>query len=86
MNDYWVDVKPNGHMFIARYRDVPGAIGTIGTKLGEQNINVGVMQIGRDTVGGNAVMILTVDHEIPDAIVKELSELENIYNTVKIYL
>ncbi len=86
VNDYWVDVKPNGHMFIARYRDVPGAIGTIGTKLGEQNINVGVMQIGRDTVGGNAVMILTVDHEIPDAIVKELSELENIHNTVKIYL
>lgn len=86
VNDYWVDVKPEGHMFIARYKDVPGTIGTIGTKLGEANINVGVMQIGRDTVGGNAVMILTVDHEIPEDILKELSELENVHDAVKIKL
>ena len=81
-----MDVKPEGHMFIARYKDVPGTIGTIGTKLGEANINVGVMQIGRDTVGGNAVMILTVDHEIPEDILKELSELENVHDAVKIKL
>lgn len=86
VNNYWVDVKPEGHMFIARYKDVPGTIGTIGTKLGEAKINVGVMQIGRDTVGGNAVMILTVDHEIPEEILKELSELENVHEAVKIQL
>ena len=86
VNGYWVDVKPEGHMFIARYKDVPGTIGTIGTKLGEANINVGVMQIGRDTIGGNAVMILTVDHEIPENILKELSELENVHDAVKIVL
>ena len=34
VNDYWVDVIPEGHMFIAKYEDVPGSIGKIGTKLG----------------------------------------------------
>ena len=26
VNDYWVDVIPEGHMFIAKYEDVPGSI------------------------------------------------------------
>ena len=73
-------------MFIARYKDVPGTIGSIGTILGEANINVGVMQIGRDTVGGNAVMILTVDHEIPEDVLEKLVALDNVHNAVKIKL
>ena len=31
VDGYWVDVKPEGNMFIARYKDVPGTIGSIGT-------------------------------------------------------
>ena len=26
INEYWVDVKPAGDMFIAKYKDVPGTI------------------------------------------------------------
>ena len=52
----------------------------------EVNINVGVMQIGRDTVGGNAVMILTVDHEIPEDVLEKLVALDNVHNAVKIKL
>ncbi|MGN0093950.1 MAG: phosphoglycerate dehydrogenase [Methanobrevibacter sp.] len=86
VDGYWVDVKPEGNMFIARYKDVPGTIGSIGTILGEANINVGVMQIGRDTIGGNAVMILTVDHEIPEDVLEKLVALDNVHNAVKIKL
>ena len=45
VNDYWVDVKPEGHMCIAKYEDVPGSIGKIGTALGEYGINIGIMQV-----------------------------------------
>ena len=34
-------------MFIAKYKDVPGTIGLIGTKLGEHDVNVGIMQLQR---------------------------------------
>ncbi|MDR1819173.1 MAG: phosphoglycerate dehydrogenase [Methanobrevibacter sp.] len=86
INDYRVDVKPEENMFLARYRDVPGSIGTIGSKLGEHNINVGIMQVGRDIKGGQAIMVLTVDNPVPNEVVKELEKLDNVYEAVPITL
>ncbi len=79
VNDYWVDVIPEGHMFIAKYEDVPGSIGKIGTKLGEHNVNIGIMQVGRDEKGGKAIMVLTLDKEIPKSVIKEIQALDNVY-------
>jgi D-3-phosphoglycerate dehydrogenase len=82
INDYWVDVKPEGHMFIAKYHDIPGSIGAIGTKLGEKNINIGIMQVGRDIAGGKAIMILTVDQKVPDDVMEEVKKLDNVFDAV----
>ena len=86
VNNYWVDVKPEGHMFIAKYEDVPGTIGKIGTLLGENKINIGIMQVGREIDSGKAIMVLTLDHEIPNELIDQLKELENIYDAVKLNL
>ena len=86
INDYWVDVKPEGHMFIAKYHDIPGAIGAVGTKLGEKNINIGIMQVGRDMAGGKAIMILTVDQKVPDDVMEEVKKLDNVFDAVGLKL
>ncbi|WP_409199774.1 phosphoglycerate dehydrogenase [Methanobrevibacter sp. DSM 116169] len=86
VNNYWVDVKPEGHMFIAKYEDVPGSIGKIGTLLGENKVNIGVMQVGRELDSGKAIMVLTLDHEVPEEVMEQLKSLENIYNVVKLTL
>ena len=86
VNDYWVDVIPEGHMFVAKYEDVPGSIGSIGTKLGEHNVNIGIMQVGRDAKGGRAIMILTLDKEIPQNVIKEIQELDNVYEAIGLEL
>lgn len=86
VNDYWVDVIPEGHMFIAKYEDVPGSIGSIGTKLGEHQVNIGIMQVGRDEQGGRAIMILTLDKEIPQNVIKEIQELNNVYEAIGLEL
>jgi len=86
INNYWVDVKPEGHMFISKYNDIPGAIGAIGTKLGQRNINIGTMQVGRDIAGGRAIMILTVDQKIPDDVLEEVKQLDNVFDAVGLEL
>lgn len=86
VNDYWVDVKPEGHMFIAKYEDVPGSIGKIGTKLGEYGVNIGIMQVGRDEKGGRAIMILTLDKEIPKEVINEIQALDNVYEATGLEL
>ena len=86
VNGYWVDVIPEGHMFIAKYEDVPGSIGKIGTKLGEHGVNIGIMQVGRDTKGGRAIMILTLDKEIDKEVIKEIQSLDNVYDAIGLEL
>ena len=86
VNDYWVDVIPEGHMFIAKYEDVPGSIGSIGTKLGEYGVNIGIMQVGRDEKGGRAIMVLTLDKEIPTDVIKEIQDLDNVYEAIGLEL
>ena len=86
VNGYWVDVIPRGHMFIAKYEDVPGSIGAIGTKLGEYGVNIGIMQVGRDEIGGRAIMILTLDKEIPTNVIKEIQSLDNVYEAIGLNL
>ena len=73
-------------MFIAKYKDIPGTIGLIGTKLGEHDVNVGIMQVGRDIAGGEAIMILTLDHPVPDNVLKEMIDLVYVFDATKLKL
>jgi len=84
INGYRVDVKPEGTMIIARYRDLPGTIGAIGTKLGQHGINIATMQVGRKEIGGEAVMVLKVDQSIPAEVIEEVKKLENVDDAVAI--
>ena len=67
-----VDVEPTGLALMARHHDQPGMIGTVGTLLGNNGINIAGMQVGRHQKRGLALMILTVDDEIPDPLLQEL--------------
>lgn len=86
INGYKVDVKPEGTMMIAKYTDLPGTIGAIGTKLGEHNINIATMQVGRKELGGEAVMVLKVDEKVPKDVIDELKKLEHVYDAVAVNL
>lgn len=86
IDEYWVNVKPKGTMVIARYKDIPGSIGTIGTKLGEHGINIAKMQVGRQAPGGEAVMVLTVDQKVQAEVVDEIRDLEHVYDAVYVQL
>ncbi len=86
INNYKVDVKPKGIMLIAKYVDLPGTIGALGTKLGEHNINIATMQVGRKAPGGEAVMVLKVDQSIPEDVVEKLKKLDNMMDAVAVKL
>jgi D-3-phosphoglycerate dehydrogenase / 2-oxoglutarate reductase len=48
--------------------DAPGFIGRIGTLLGENGINIGTFHLGRREAGGEAVLLLSLDSAIPQAV------------------
>ena len=57
-----------GHMLYIVNEDAPGFIGRIGTLLGENGINIGTFHLGRRAAGGEAVLLLSLDSAIPQAV------------------
>jgi len=74
-NDFRIDLVPTGTFLMSWHTDRPGIIGAIGTLLGENNINIASMQVGRDRPRGDAVMILTVDEPVPESIQARIREV-----------
>jgi D-3-phosphoglycerate dehydrogenase len=68
IDEFPVNVNPSRHMLFTRHRDMPGIIGQLGSLLGEHNVNIASMQVGRRIVRGDAVMVLSVDDPIPPSL------------------
>ncbi|MDC3415049.1 phosphoglycerate dehydrogenase [Terrihalobacillus insolitus] len=86
VDDYSVDVIPEGHMVFVRHKDQPGAIGRVGTLLAKELVNIATMQVGRSNVGGDAIMILTVDKHLEKEGLEQLKQLSDIYGVTAIDL
>jgi D-3-phosphoglycerate dehydrogenase len=65
LDDFDIEVAPAERMVFFNYEDRPGIIGTVGTLLGEAGINIATMDVGRRGQGEEALMVLTVDSEVP---------------------
>ncbi|HAA33719.1 MAG TPA: phosphoglycerate dehydrogenase, partial [Firmicutes bacterium] len=81
IGDYHIEVVPSRFMFVSKYIDKPGVIGKVGTILGNNGINIAGMQVGRQEIGGEAVMVLQVDNHIDGNVLKELEKVEYILST-----
>lgn len=73
-----VDIAPEGHLIFISHNDKPGIIGSVGTLLGKNDVNIASMQVGRKIVGGEAIMVLTVDKETPKEVLAELTKLAEV--------
>ncbi|MBD0292067.1 MAG: phosphoglycerate dehydrogenase [Jiangellaceae bacterium] len=69
---YDVEVQPSEHMAFWRYADRPGVVGTVGRILGDAGVNIAGMQVSRDTKGGHAMVVMTVDQAIPGQVMDEI--------------
>ncbi|SFF65325.1 D-3-phosphoglycerate dehydrogenase [Halobacillus alkaliphilus] len=78
MDQYSIDVVPDGNLIVIHHRDQPGAIGRVGSLLSEHNMNIATMQVGRTNQGGDAVMVLTVDKEVESECQDRLGEITDI--------
>ena len=72
VNGFRFEIPMAGGMLLARYKDTPGTIGAIGKLLGDNGINIAMMSVGRDAPHGNAVMALSVDDPISQAVLKKV--------------
>jgi D-3-phosphoglycerate dehydrogenase len=75
INTFRIEVIPEGHLLFIHNADKPGAIGSIGTVLGQHNINIARMHVGQEKDGDRNVILLDTDTPTPPETLKELRAL-----------
>ncbi len=74
MRNFTTDFQPEEHMLVINYLDRPGLIGKIGTILGEANVNIGNMNLGRREKAGEAMVVFSVDSPVAEETLKKVAE------------
>lgn len=82
LNDLEVDLVPEAETFLLACdnEDRPGMIGRVGTLLGQDDINIRSMQVGRRGRRGRALMLIAVDECPSEAQLDRIEAIDGIYN------
>ena len=67
-----VDAEIGQHMLYTTNEDVPGIIGTLGTTMGQNGVNIANFTLGRAKAKGEAIALLYVDEEVPAPVIEKL--------------
>jgi len=65
-------------MLFVRNRDTPGFIGSLGTTLGRAGVNIANFNLGRASRGSDAVCLVSLDAEIPAAVLRQIEALDGV--------
>jgi D-3-phosphoglycerate dehydrogenase len=65
-------------MLLINNMDKPGFIGALGTLLGEANINIATLHLGRQAAEQDAIAIVGVDQVVPEVIQQKLRALPHV--------
>jgi len=86
VDGYRLDLVPSQAMLFTFHRDRPGLIGSVGTLLGESDVNISSMHVGRQAPRGEAMMVLTVDEPVPQHLIAQIEAQTNIRRAYSVLL
>ena len=78
INQLHLNATPEGYILLIYNRDQPGMIGLIGTILGEHEINIADMTVGRSRAEDVAFTLINVDSLVPRDVIQKIAAQENI--------
>jgi D-3-phosphoglycerate dehydrogenase len=78
INEFSVEIIPEGHMLAVSNDDRPGVIGNLGTTLGDNKVNIARLQLSRDTEAKHALVVLNTDSAVPEKVLDKLRKLPHV--------
>ncbi|MBA4371689.1 MAG: phosphoglycerate dehydrogenase [Thermodesulfovibrio sp.] len=86
IDNFKVEIVPDDVLLLIYNNDKPGVIGNIGNTLGKNNINIARMHFGRETAGGMAISVVSIDSNPSAEVIEEIRKLPNILSVHQICL
>lgn len=80
VNGYWVNLDMGSvpYLLLLENDDRPGRVGLVGNVLGDADINIAFMQVGRDRPRGKALMVLGLDEPVGEDAQKAIAAIPGI--------
>jgi D-3-phosphoglycerate dehydrogenase / 2-oxoglutarate reductase len=78
VDGFEIDAELAGLMLVTRHRDQPGVVGAVGTILAESAINISSLELSRLSEHGEAMMFVSVDDPVEDAVLERVRAVPGI--------
>jgi D-3-phosphoglycerate dehydrogenase len=86
VDDHRVEAAPSPHMLVIRNDDQPGKVGVVGTVLGDAGVSIRSMALAPTSEGTTALMVLSVDPEVPESVADALAQSPGILGVDRVRL
>jgi D-3-phosphoglycerate dehydrogenase / 2-oxoglutarate reductase len=86
INNFHVDVVPDGYIIVCENKDAPGVISYVSTILSEHKCNIANMTVGRDVQGGRAATVINIDGAISAEVIAAIKASPIIFDAKLIRL
>ena len=73
-----IEAELGKNMLFITNEDKPGFIGSLGSVLGKNNINIATFHLGRQKSGGDALALIEVDEPITDSIASQIKKIKQV--------
>ncbi|RME79887.1 MAG: phosphoglycerate dehydrogenase [Planctomycetota bacterium] len=86
VNDYPLEIRPEGYLLMLQNLDVPGVIGNVGSLLGRKGINISHVQLGVHPKTHNAISFWGISQNLDEQLLKEIEQMPNVLKARVIHL
>jgi len=76
LGEHWLDMATAPSMLVTRHRDRPGTMGTVGSILGEADVNISSMHLARSEPRADAFMVLALDDAVDPAVADRIRAID----------
>ena len=77
-----IDAELGASMLYITNEDKPGFIGSLGTVLGGNNINIATFNLGRNKEGGDAIALIEVDAPVSEEIAEKVRNIDHVVKAI----
>ena len=86
INQFEIEVVPEGTLLITRHDDKPGVISAISSVLGESSINISRMQVGMADTQQQAMAVISISDPLNDDLVQAVCDIPAVHSVKQIQL
>jgi D-3-phosphoglycerate dehydrogenase len=86
IDDYHVEAVPEGCLIFTRHEDRPGVVGSLGSILSRENINISRMQVGVAEGRPEAIALIGVSAPISPSALEEVQAIPGVRQAIQIQL